>query len=369
MIRDEIIEVLSLQPDFSAENTPEMKRRGEVIRRDIRHALRDNAPALNAALNRTYQGDLSFEGRDGTGRKTRIPWHRVYVEDLSPSAQEGWYVVYLFKADGSGVYLCLSHGSTKFDGMSFNPRPDNEMASLVSFAREILSEQMDGDRLELDIDLADNGSLGKAYPKSTAFGLYYPADAIPSDETLQLDLEQFIEWLGQIYTAVELGYAPESVSPEKRDLQSAISPLKGRGQGRGLSGPERRAVELHAMDVTRTHLKALGYTVSDDSARQSYDFKAVKGDETILVEVKGTTGGASTVLMTINEVELHNREHPKNALSIVHDVTLTRGDQPEASGGTLVYIQPWQVDQKALRPTAFEVSIPSQLLEDKKVTR
>ena len=96
MIRDEIAEVLALQPKFSARNTSEMQRRGILIRDEIRDRFEANRTVLDEAFQRTYSGNLSFEGRDGTGSKTYIPWHRLYVDEFSPSAQIGWYVVLLF---------------------------------------------------------------------------------------------------------------------------------------------------------------------------------------------------------------------------------------------------------------------------------
>ena len=81
---------------------------------------------------------MDFEGRDGTGRKTLIPWVRFYSEARSRSAQNGWYCVYLFDAPGTGVYLELGHGSTTLEGGEFRPRPPEELAKLVAWGREAL---------------------------------------------------------------------------------------------------------------------------------------------------------------------------------------------------------------------------------------
>lgn len=359
MIRDEILEVLELQAEYSAENTPAMRRRGKIIRNEIREQFNANATQLQSALQRTYAGSLSFEGGDGTGRKTFIPWHRLFVDTLSPSPQEGWYVVYLFKADGSGAYLCLSHGSTRFDGMSFNPRPDEEMAALVEFARDVLSDEFkDADQLQFQIDLAQDGTLGTAYPKSTAAAIYYPAGNIPTDEYLAKNLCQFLEWLGTLYAAVELGRAPATVCPEQAAVNELVSPTSARGQGRGLNAKERRAVELHAMMLAQQKLKALGYKVKDVSSKQSYDFEATNALETICVEVKGTTGPAGSIMLTSNEVTLHRNRYPHNALFVVHGVELIRGDEPEASGGTLAYAKPWKLEDGNLKPTTYELRSP-----------
>jgi len=38
---------------------------------------------------------------------------------------------YLFRQDGEGVALCISHGSTRFDGGDFKPRTGSSIADAV----------------------------------------------------------------------------------------------------------------------------------------------------------------------------------------------------------------------------------------------
>ncbi len=122
-MRDWFQEVLALQLDFSSENTPSMERRGQLIRNIIPQEMRTwKAVQFDAAL--PFKGRLNVQGRDGTGRKTFVPWVRIHSPELSPSAQKGWYVVYLFHANGDGVSLCVSHGSTSFNGRDFVPRSE-----------------------------------------------------------------------------------------------------------------------------------------------------------------------------------------------------------------------------------------------------
>lgn len=358
-MRDVFAEILSLQPEFSSENTPAMERRGVLVRNELKSCLETASAQLNAALRTEYRGTLSFEGRDGTGRKTYIPWHRVYVEEFAPSAQSGWYVVYLFKADGSGVYLCLGHGSTQFDGMTFNPRSDDEMAALVDFARISLADRIgDNDRIVHAINLANTGSLAKAYEKTTPFAYYYPSEDLPNDDRLLEDLSQFVRLLGFLYAQIELGRVPNSAPPETQAIQSIVSPLRRGGQGRMASAEERRAIELRAMDMAVAYLNALGFSVKDVSGNSSYDLEATSPDQKLFVEVKGTTGSADSILMTANEIEFHRKEYPNTALIIVSGIDLERGEEPSASGGRLDYAQPWQVPEDRLRPTAYEVRLP-----------
>ena len=113
-MREMFDEVLKLLLDHSSENTPAMARRGDLIRNLIPAEMRGWSAAQSSAVL-PFKGRLNVQGRDGTGLKTFVPWVRIHSPELSPSAQNGWYVVYLFRQDGMGVALCISHGSTRFD--------------------------------------------------------------------------------------------------------------------------------------------------------------------------------------------------------------------------------------------------------------
>ena len=60
------------------------------------------------------------------------------------------------------------------------------------------------------------------------------------------------------------------------------------------------------------------------------------------------------MVLTSNEVELHESEHPYNALAVVRHITLQRnGDQPTATGGDMVLEMPWKLDSDRLQPIAY----------------
>jgi hypothetical protein len=130
-MRDQFLEAIALQRDYSSRNTPAMERRGEIIRREIPRELQRASAEIKAALG-PHGEDLDFNGRDGTSRKTIIPWVRYFSKARSPSAQNGWYCVYLFDALGTGVYLELGHGSTTMTDGEYRPRPVEELATLVA---------------------------------------------------------------------------------------------------------------------------------------------------------------------------------------------------------------------------------------------
>lgn len=147
------------------------------------------------------------------------------------------------------------------------------------------------------------------------------------------------------------------ISPQVADAVAAIDELSNPRKkfGRRFTAVENKAIEEHAVQVTRDHFeKTLGYATEDVGQTMSYDVHATKGDQAIKVEVKGTTADGSRVVLTRNEVNLHLHEHPHNALAVVRNISLQRGDPPVAQGGELILLMPWQIDRPGLDPIAYD---------------
>lgn len=78
----------------------------QFIRRDFADAIENHAK--DAPLGELF----TVEGSPGQGNWATIPWGAVFHRLVTESAQEGYYVVYLFKSDLSGVFLSLNQGVT-----------------------------------------------------------------------------------------------------------------------------------------------------------------------------------------------------------------------------------------------------------------
>lgn len=342
-----------------------MERRGELIRRTLRADIESHGGPLRKLLGK-FGDDAKAEGKDNQGQYARIPWARWFSASRSPSATSGWYVVYLFHPDGSGVSLCLSHGSTQIVGTGFVNRSDAEVAELMSWAAGVLGAEFENDpgiRLGIKLGTFD---LARGYERTTVASKFYPSNRIPRDADLFADLERFVAPLAKLYQAQESGLVPGSVSTEMlgqlEEVEKAASPLKNRPKGQGrLSAPLRKLVELHAMAFAEQWLKDEGFEYENVSASDSCDFRARRRGEDWVIEVKGTTGGLRSVLLTRNEVTLHRISHPNNALLVVHGVEITGAEttSPKVHGGELAVFSPWLVESERLSPIAYEYLLPT----------
>jgi hypothetical protein len=359
-VREAIEEVLLLQTDYSSKNSDAMQRRGVIVRDELKAEL--DELLLSAMVAASGIEDLRVRGNDGVGLKTEIPWTRIYSASRSPRPTSGWYVVFLFSAAGDKVYISLNQGTTRWDGADFKPQPADALNARTTWARNILTQDAPfpggwTTAIELDNRISD---LGTGYALGNVIAKEYLLNEIPSDEQIEEDLLKITGWLGQVYRAGDEGLYVPGDAPDVADIEEALEEIthpQRKKKGPRLTGPERRAIELRAVEVTMEHFESgeMGYQVKDVGDRESYDVHATKAGETLKIEVKGTTSNGSEVILTRNEVDLHRKEHPANALAIVRDIKLNRiKDQPPtASGGELILRFPWPVEDDKLAPIAY----------------
>jgi hypothetical protein len=130
---------------------------------------------------------------------------------------------------------------------------------------------------------------------------------------------------------------------------------KGKRQGWRVSPKERRAIELHAVAKATRYFKALGFEVEDVGARESYDLVCRRPGSTMRVEVKGTTGTGSAILLTAKEVEHAKQTRGPLALFVLTRIKLTKqGESVSCTGGVRHLRDPWRITEHGtLSPVGY----------------
>ena len=118
-------------------------------------SMSDPAPLLLRAskdlLSRLAPAGFQVKGSAGAGNLAQVPWIAFLDPDVTESAQEGIYVVYLWSVDADSLYLCLSQGVTdvaKKHKANVLPRLRSEAAKI----RALISSE--------SVDLLSKISLG-----------------------------------------------------------------------------------------------------------------------------------------------------------------------------------------------------------------
>jgi hypothetical protein len=360
-IREDLQAVLKLQAEYDSAMTDAMRARGDIIRHSLPRLLNHFASSIQGAAA-IEPADFMIEGRDGTGLRSQVPWVRFASRSRSPKATAGWYVVLLFREDGTGLYLALSHASTRSVGGEFVSRSKDETDRLVGWAREVISSSLlEDERLLLQLRLG-KGDLAKAYESTTAAAYFYSFDNVPPDEELRSDVLAMAALLRRVYLCevdqIRSAETSLDVIAAFTALEEATTGKISKGQGFGLDQAERRAVELRAMAAAVEYFETRGFDVDDTSADESYDL-VVRGNQLIsYIEVKGTTGCLGDIVLTRNEVAHHVSHHPNNGLLVLHGISLDRsGPVPLAEGGKIHVEMPWVIDTERLSPLAYRYRV------------
>jgi 5-methylcytosine-specific restriction protein A len=131
-----------------------------------------------------------IQGSIGQGNPAEIPWVCVFDREITESAQDGYYIVFLFVSDMSGLYLSLNQGWTQYSNKYGVPNGKIEIRRNASIAKKLL-KSVEGFSFE-DIHLNANSTLGKGYELGNICHKYYALNMIPEDTEIINDLRNLI---------------------------------------------------------------------------------------------------------------------------------------------------------------------------------
>jgi hypothetical protein len=130
--------------------------------------------------------------------------------------------------------------------------------------------------------------------------------------------------------------------------------------GQGFATEEIRGIiESYSMKRAKKYFRDAGYIVDDRSKFKPYDLCCQKSGEEYFVEVKGTQGNASEILLTNNEVHWADAHNRRMVLFVVHSLEVKRvSNELDVSGGEIRIINQWKPSHSNLFPIAFRYKLP-----------
>ena len=269
VLNDLFAQVLDLQPFWTASNTEHMQERGLFVRKAL-------PQALSAAVSQLEHGShIRIQGGDGAGSRTRVPWVRLFDPKQSPKATAGWYLVFLFSADGSVCYLSLNQGTSRPDyGGSYQARPIKEIAESTNAARKALSDS-GLTAWATEMQLHDPGAPGRAYEAANVFCRRYGRDDVLTDTEITADISQALTALALLQELLPVttgasspGLKAASTAPSVLDAEAFIAWVRGKcgpnlvPTRRDAEDAARALLDAHAGAMTIEQARALGRLLS-----------------------------------------------------------------------------------------------------------
>ncbi|WP_433562306.1 MrcB family domain-containing protein [Nocardia sp. CA-151230] len=259
---DDLRSTLLLQRNWTSDPKDEaMRRRRTLVERAIPDWIREQP----------LPSGWASEGSGGKGAPAEIPWSRVYAPEFSPKAGVGWYLVYLFAADGSAVYLSLNQGTTTWDTerKDFRFRSNEDLTRRVEWARRESIERplnfRSNRKLLGKIELHARGRLGKAYEIGNVWSLEYRSSDALHEPALASDFQRMMELLERLYerdTDVPRASAFFGAVPDIEDMVSV----------------EESAEVIIQAPVAEARAAAVAPTVTAGDQRRAFRVPAIADD-------------------------------------------------------------------------------------------
>ena len=156
----------------------------------------------------------------GSGNWANVPWLSILNPEITNTTQDGIYPVYLFCADGSGVYLSLGQGITNLINNYGSVKAEEKIKNNISFFRSKIPtlQSWSSDPLNLHATT----TLGRSYESTNIGSKFYAADSIPDDSTLFNDLNEMLS----IYKEVSELYPNSQTSVTEIESRNNINSLQ-----------------------------------------------------------------------------------------------------------------------------------------------
>lgn len=159
-----------------------------LLRQDLIKAIESKLPS---------PANYLIKASAGAGNWADVPWLSILNPSITESTQSGIYPVYLFRSDGSGVYLSLGFGTTELKKQYGTALARQKAEELRNNIRSFDSRLNAWDQ---KVDLRSNTTLGRSYEWASAGAKFYPLENMPDEDTLTSDLTELLD----IYADVNL---------------------------------------------------------------------------------------------------------------------------------------------------------------------
>jgi hypothetical protein len=247
-----------------------------------------------------------------------------------------------------------AHGTVGRARGSLRPRPAWRMP-LVNFtllSGPVLIDEVRGCESELRHAQSD---LEARYPNTR---LYFPFGFSDKRE-LRAQQTYFVKMPREVLEILTLAELEDIVGPERRPRAKGRAP-KGSSSGYIADSAVRSAIEWRAVNLATDEYRSHGYDVDYTGSSKPYDLVVTRGRDVRRVEIKGSSGVATTVELTTGEVD-NSRESIPTDLYVVDRIQWTReaDGSVHTSGGEARWWKDWSAQDASLTATRYRYVLPA----------
>ena len=151
------------------------------------YATSDASKIIDNIIKRS---DLKTNVSIGQGKWAEVPWIGIFNPEITTSATNGIYIVYLFSADLKKVFLCQGQGVTSIK-KEFGKDQKSELLRRSDLIRTRVPNYKSTFNYG-QIDLAGNGTRANSYGPGVAYFKEYDLFNLPENSQMENDLNEII---------------------------------------------------------------------------------------------------------------------------------------------------------------------------------
>ena len=174
--------------------------RGErFARHPLADFIRNDLPSVVRAIvaNDGYQ----VEGSPGKGNWAEVVWVCVFDRRVTTTAQEGFFLVYLFDPAGDSVHLSLNQGTTAVIREATLRRYVDVLTATAARDKGLLAAHDLSGLSTGPLDLGGNNTLTRGYAAGNIVATSYHATDLPLEALLVRDLERMLRLYQELVTS------------------------------------------------------------------------------------------------------------------------------------------------------------------------
>lgn len=159
------------------------------------------------------------KGSAGKGVWTNVPWAAVLDRTVTESPQKGFYLVYLFCEDGSGLYISLNQGVTDLKQQYGSSTISALKVKASDYAAKVPYSSPGILLGPINLKSTKKMGLGELYENGAIYSRHYKIDALPSNAELESHLNEFID----LYLRLVVNQSSQQSSTIAEDDEEGLS--------------------------------------------------------------------------------------------------------------------------------------------------
>jgi len=151
--------------------------------------IRTDLPNIIGEVIGSDSQKYMINGSAGAGNWASVPWIAILDKEITTSTQKGFYPVFLFREDMSGVYLSLNQGTTDLTKQLGRIGTVKQVKSLAAIFRDTIPQLQSWNPI---IELRSKTQLGSSYEPSNIGAVFYPTNSIPDNLIVEKQLKEIL---------------------------------------------------------------------------------------------------------------------------------------------------------------------------------